>query len=222
MLLLSGWVFLLDEHQINNSGGPFWENCLNTADTCDSVIKMYECVNWWLNNSVDYRTVIKTLCVFLTQPAVTVELAWGRWVCKLPDWRSRWSPRWLTGPHSSPRSPGPDSGAGCSRTGWSGRPVGEPGQTEPHNFQPVQDRNIVSTSYLSYSLLKPRHNNTIIHFTCCLQDIGVEKLLESESLGASDCVCVPHPAGWFAGVFREAEQQVENRPAMLQNSLSNR
>lgn len=33
-------------------------------------------------------------------------------------------------------------------------------------------------------------------------------------------MCVSHPAGWFAGVFREAEQQVENRPAMLQNTLS--
>ena len=34
------------------------------------------------------------------------------------------------------------------------------------------------------------------------------------------CVCAPHSAGRFAGVFREAEQQVENRPAMLQHTLS--
>lgn len=32
-------------------------------------------------------------------------------------------------------------------------------------------------------------------------------------------VCVSHPARWFTGVLREAEQQVENWPAMLQNSL---
>lgn len=34
------------------------------------------------------------------------------------------------------------------------------------------------------------------------------------------CVCAPHSAGRFAGVFREAEQQVENGPAMLQHALS--
>lgn len=34
------------------------------------------------------------------------------------------------------------------------------------------------------------------------------------------CVCAPHSAGWLAGVFREAEQQVENGPAMLQHTLS--
>lgn len=33
-------------------------------------------------------------------------------------------------------------------------------------------------------------------------------------------VCAPHSAGRFAGVFREAEQQVENGPAMLQHALS--
>lgn len=37
----------------------------------------------------------------------------------------------------------------------------------------------------------------------------------------SVCACVPYPAGWFSRVFREAEQQVENRPTMLQNALSN-
>lgn len=76
------------------------------------------------------------LCVMLTQPAATVASAWARSACKRRGWRCRWSPRWSTGQRSSPRSPAPGSGAGCSRTGWSGRPWGAPGQRGCHSFQP--------------------------------------------------------------------------------------
>lgn len=70
----------------------------------------------------------------LTPPAATV--AWGRSACTLPCWKSRWSRRSPPGRRSVPRDPAIGSGAECSKTGWSGRPWGGPGQTGPRSFQP--------------------------------------------------------------------------------------
>lgn len=39
-------------------------------------------------------------------------------------------------------------------------------------------------------------------------------------LSIDQTASVLYPAGWLAWVFREAQQQVQNRPAMLQNTLS--
>lgn len=89
------------------------------------------------------RAWVDLTSTVLTQPAATAALASVRSACTRPGWRCRWSPRWQTDPRSSPRSPAPGSGAGCSRTGWSGRPWGGPGRRGRHSFQPGKERDVV-------------------------------------------------------------------------------
>lgn len=174
------WMFLQDEHQINN---PLpqrafqvkllkhsWQVWLSYEDVsgcerCPLVSLWCCCIRTTLQLSTfffkkHWKVCLQQVCLCveahlktLTQPAVTAVSAWVRSACRPPGWRCRWSPRWPTARRSCPRSPGPGSGAGCSRTEWSGRPWGGPGRRVPHSFQPEKDADMVRRSVIILLLL---------------------------------------------------------------------
>lgn len=201
-------VFRTTMGWINTHKFPWERRILNTVDTFHKSLILHD----------QGKASLFCRSIVLTRPVVTVASASARSACTPPGWRCRWSPSWLTG--FSHCSPAPGSVAGCNRTGWSGRPWGGPGKTVRHSFQPEGHRQEKIRHGWGYASLPhqlnaklPLANNTILwlnHLLCPCR--GTEKYQEQSLL---------YPARWLAGVFSKAQQQVENGPAMLQNTLSN-